>query len=300
MGHTRGDVFRFYVNQIVDVDTQSMFLETPSKDALIKLSSNSGLTRDPSAPQHLDDEQKEAISKDPELLELKSQRDALRKHLVAQYGQIRLSQGTPEYSGYQIMQCRVRAKQKQLQKTALDQMYDDFFNDVGNQIIEANFQGKPVYFNSQNTTALPERRELADLEFKNRDASTVSDKELLEDRINSLKMRLDLYGIQVPRPLQKRIKTDKCAVDVEFPNPFPQRSASGLECPCCLGVTNYQPLVRQYKYARKDILIKHFQTHESGMDFSGGRFCDYPDCETKLRSLSIYKLHQIKVHGIHL
>lgn len=72
MGHTRGDVFRFYVNQIVDVDTQSMFLETPSKDALIKLSSNSGLTCDPSAPQHLDNKQKEAISKEPELLELKS------------------------------------------------------------------------------------------------------------------------------------------------------------------------------------------------------------------------------------
>ncbi|KAK5687846.1 hypothetical protein LTS12_028973, partial [Elasticomyces elasticus] len=141
MGHTRGDDFRFYVNRIVDVNTQSMFLETPSKDALIKLSSNSGLTRDPSAPQHLDDEQKEAISKEPELLELKSQRDALRKHLVAQYGQIGLSQGTPEYSGYQIMQCRVRAKQKQLQKTALDQMYDDFFNEVGNQIIERISKG---------------------------------------------------------------------------------------------------------------------------------------------------------------
>jgi len=47
MGHVRGDVFRYYVNQIVDVDTQSIFLETPSRDALIKLSSNSSLTRDP-------------------------------------------------------------------------------------------------------------------------------------------------------------------------------------------------------------------------------------------------------------
>lgn len=27
MGQTRGDVFRFYVNQIVDVDTQSIFLD---------------------------------------------------------------------------------------------------------------------------------------------------------------------------------------------------------------------------------------------------------------------------------
>lgn len=128
MGQTRGDVFRFYVNQIVDVDTQSIFLETPSREALIKLSSNSGLTRDPSAPQHLNDEHKKVISKDLELLELKSSQDALRKHLIAQYGQIRLSHGTSEYSDYRTMQCQVRAKQKQLEKAALDQMYNDFFS----------------------------------------------------------------------------------------------------------------------------------------------------------------------------
>lgn len=69
MGQTRGDVFRYDVNQIVDVDT-SIFLETPSRDALIKLSSNSGLTRDPSAPQELSQEQRDPIAKDPELLEV--------------------------------------------------------------------------------------------------------------------------------------------------------------------------------------------------------------------------------------
>ena len=70
MGHVRGDVFRYYVNQIVDVDTQSIFLETPSRDALIKLSSNSSLTRDPSAPQDLDDKHKKSIESNPELLQL--------------------------------------------------------------------------------------------------------------------------------------------------------------------------------------------------------------------------------------
>lgn len=232
----------------------------------MELSSNSGLTHDPSAPQHLNDEHKKVISKDPELLDLKSQQDALCKHLVAQYGQIHLSHGTSEYVDYRTMQCQVRAKQKQ-EKTALDQMYNDFFNNIGNEIIEANFQGKPVCFSPQNPMILPERRALADLEFKNRDASTVSDEELLEDHINSLKMRLNLYNIQVPWPLQTCVKTDKCTVDDDFPNPFPQQSASGLQCLYCLGVTNYHPLVWQYEYARKDVLIKHFQTHESGMDF---------------------------------
>jgi hypothetical protein len=60
----RGDVFRYYVNQIVDVDTQFIFLDTPSI-ALIKLSSNPSLTRDPSAPQDPDDKLKESIESNP-------------------------------------------------------------------------------------------------------------------------------------------------------------------------------------------------------------------------------------------
>lgn len=68
----------------------------------------------------------------------------------------------------------------------------------------------------------PGRRALADRKFKNQDASRVSDEELFEDRINSLEMRLKLYDIQVPRPLQTRIKTDNCAVDDGFPSPLPQ------------------------------------------------------------------------------
>lgn len=47
-------------------------------------------------------------------------------------------------------------------------------------------------------------------------------------------------------------------------------------------------------------LPRHLRTHESGMDFSYRRVCDYPGCETNVRSLPSYKLHQIKVRGIHL
>lgn len=166
MGQTRGDVFRFYVNQIVDVDTQSIFLETPSRNALLKLSSNSGLTRDPSAPQHLNDEQKNSIRKSPEILELKNQRDRSRKGIIAKYGKIGLSRGTPEHTEYNMIMREFRAKRKQLEKATLDQTYEEFFNNIGNQVIEANFQGNPLCFTPQTSTVLPERKELADLEFK--------------------------------------------------------------------------------------------------------------------------------------
>ena len=91
-------------------------------------------------------------------------------------------------------------------------MYEEYFNNVGNTIIEANYQGNPVSFDP-NLSTLPENRALGDLEFKNRDASDVSDEELLEDRIQSLEMRLSLYQIQVPRS-RTRVRTNKLAADL--------------------------------------------------------------------------------------
>jgi uncharacterized protein DUF3435 len=298
MGHIRGDVFRYYVNQIVDVDTQSMFLETPSRDALIKLSSHSSLTRDPSAPQCPSDKKMESVKNDPELLGLMNRQKALRDDLISRFHRICLAEGTSAHTEYLGLQRKVRAKQKQLEKRAAGETYKEFFDNVGNQIIEANFLGKPLCFDPQHSTVLPERRVLADLEFKNRDASAVSDDELWQDRIRSLEMRLELYRIQVPRFLHGHVRTD-IAVNLGFPNPFPQQSINGLQCPYCLGKEDYHPLARQYEYRRKDILISHFQRHER-MDFSEGRTCNFPNCEEKLTSLTQFKSHQASVHHIYL
>lgn len=65
-----------------------------------------------------------------------------------------------------------------------------------------------------------------------------------------------------------------------------EQSTSNLEYPHCLGVTHYHPLVQQYKYDCKDGLIKHVKTHDQVWT-SDGRVCDYPDCKTNLRSLSL-------------
>jgi len=74
-------------------------------------------------------------------------------------------------------------------------------------------------------------------------------------------MRLSLYQIQVPRS-RTRVRTNKLAADLRLPNPFPQKSISGLQCPVCLGKEDGHPLFRQYEYARKDTLIRHFASHE--------------------------------------
>ena len=81
MGHKRSGTFAHYV-QVRD-DTQSAFMETPARDALLKLSSNASLTRDISAPQDLTGQQKQELEKHPELSSLKRECNNLRNQLIA-------------------------------------------------------------------------------------------------------------------------------------------------------------------------------------------------------------------------
>ncbi|CRL23492.1 Protein of unknown function DUF3435 [Penicillium camemberti] len=85
-------------------------------------------------------------------------------------------------------------------------MYDNFFEHVGNHIIDQNYQGIPVEFEPDISHIQPERKVLADLEFKNRDVDTVDDAEPVEDRIRSLELRLELHQRNIPKPLRKRVK----------------------------------------------------------------------------------------------
>ncbi|KAH3307662.1 hypothetical protein KXV87_007711 [Aspergillus fumigatus] len=302
MGHSRSHTFAYYV-QVQD-DTQSAFMGTPTRDALIKLATNSSLTRDASVPQHLSDEKKQEIEQLTELTDLKRKRDQLRRDLIAQYHQLHRARGTVLYSEFERAQRQVRARRKKLHKAAKDQQHDNFFKNVGNRIVEGNYQGKPLTFEPDISHVVPERKALADLEFKNRDVDKISDSELLEDRIRSLEMRLALYGLEVPKALQKRItfrepppKTASCP---EISDTLPLESKSGLECPVCLGRPGLHSRARRYTYARKDTLQRHFETHNLKQKFPKGRLCDYPGCEELFYTLSKYKLHLHMVHKISL
>jgi len=172
-----------------------MFLETPSRDALIKLSSHSSLTRDPSAPQRANDQKMESVKSDPELLELTKQQKALHDDLISTYHKTGLAKGTSVHTEYLGLQRRVRAKRKQLEKRAADETYQEYFDNVGNQIIDANFQGKPLCFGPKHSTVLKavEERKLGGgrkTRYDNRD--TLFDAEM--DRGTPLRIVVRPFG----------------------------------------------------------------------------------------------------------
>lgn len=296
MGHRRSSTFAYYV-QVQD-DTQSAFMETPTRDALMKLATNSGLTRDASVPQELSHERKKELENDVELKNLKRKRDTLRAELIAVYHQLQKARGTDLYTKFQKTQNKIRSERKKLYTTAKDEQHESFFKNVGNQIIKRNYQGKTTTFEPDTSHVVPERKALADLKFKNRDVDKINDTELLEDRIQSLEMRLALHRLEVPKTLQKRIHFDKPSSDKACEGSIPLKSESGLECPVCLGCSDMHPKAKRYRYARKDTLQRHFKTHQLWQKFRNSRTCDYPGCETILHSLPQYEYHQNTAHNI--
>lgn len=297
MGHRKGGTFANYVS--VRDDTQSVFMETPTRDSLLKLASNASLTRDVSVPHHLSPAQKATIENDPEISELKKHCDSIRRDLISEHHKLKTAKeaGDKRHREFEKLQAKIRTKRKRLHDSTRTKLRQEFFQGVGNQIIEQNYHGSPVTFTPSADHIQPQRKALAELEFKNRDADRVKDEELIADRIKSLELRLELHKVQIPKPLSRLIKFDKSGKVF----PLFKESDSGLECPVCLGCSELDPRVRTYRYARKDILQNHFKTHKLPAFFGRqGRECDVPDCSRISMSLPAYKCHIASYHKIYL
>ncbi|KAG5301230.1 FluG domain-containing protein [Histoplasma ohiense] len=298
MGHAGSHIFREYVNQCVDMDTQSVFLETAAKDALIKLSCHSDLTHDPSAPKHLNDDQKKTVKKDMKLGELKNKHQCLRNDLIAQYGQLKNARDT-EVCRYHRLGQQIRFRWKKLQKKVFKKAYHDFFENVSNNIIEKNYHSQDTSFVPDTSLVLPEWKELADLDFQNWDASTVSELQLLEDCIQSLELHLALHHLHMPKHLASKIIPTELARDKPFPANFPTQSPTDLQCPDCLGNLDYHPAAQQYTFSSKYALKNHIDdVHLANRDFSKQVECHYPDCKMPLVSKIYFYNHIVTVHGI--
>lgn len=261
---------------------------------------SSRLTRDASAPQCLNNQQKMELEMDAELVKLKSKCKCLCRKVIATYHQLHKGRGTELYNDYRKAQNDVRAKRKKLHKSAMDRQHKDFFANFGNQIIEQNYHGESIKFQPDLSHVVPLRTQLVEPEFKNRDVDAVDDAELLEDRIQSLELRLELHNLKIPKALHRRIKFNDPGDEPPAEVSMPMKSKTGLECPVCLGRSKDHPRARRCQYSRNYALQDHFKTHKLSKAFPQGRQYDYPGCEVILYTLPSYKLHQADGHGISL
>jgi hypothetical protein len=181
---------------------------------------------------------------DPELNQLKRAHCAVRHELIAEYHMLmKARKADPQrYNEYRRLQNQIKAKRKRLHQAAKNEVHSDFFENVGNYIIDLNHRGNPIKFEPDTSHIQLKRRILTDLEFKNRDVDTVDDAELLEDRNRSLELqlelRLELHKLNVPKPLRKRVKLMEGSELL----PIPMKSSTGLEGPVRLGRWKLDPV----------------------------------------------------------
>lgn len=74
MGHSRADIYeKHYQNRVVNIDIAAAILKTPSRSSLLESVGHIGLDHDPRVPQTLDQEEKDAVLADPELIQITTQ-----------------------------------------------------------------------------------------------------------------------------------------------------------------------------------------------------------------------------------
>jgi hypothetical protein len=300
MGHTQGKTFANYIS-IMD-DTQSIFMETPSRKSLLSLATHASITRDPSAPQQATPAQKETVELDAKLVEWKQECQRLRADLIMEFGQLKDARksGDKRSGDLQKLQNKIKSRRKKLCDSAKSDARAEFFREIGNRIIESNHIGKQIKFTPDDSRVQPERIALANLEFQNRDVDTINDALLIQDRIRSLDLRLELNRLHVPRGLKAHIRFNETNIKIASRGASEETQPEQiLQCPVCLARPDLLPVAKEFRYSRKDALQTHFRAHKLPMFFDNpGRQCDIPGCAHAFPSLTGYKLHLSKHHRI--
>lgn len=213
MGHSQGGTFANYIS-IMD-DTQSLFMETPARKSLLSLATHASITRDPTAPQCPTPAQKDSVELDTKMIKWKNECKTLRADLILEYSKLKTAKESGDQRSGELkkLQNKIKSRRKKLFDSAKSKARAEFFRQVGNHIIENNHLGKQVKFTPDTSRIQPERITLANLEFKNRDADKIDGEELLEDRIRSLELRLELHRLLVPSGLKAHIRFSGTASD---------------------------------------------------------------------------------------
>ena len=118
MGYRRSATFLNYMS--VFNDTQSIFIQTPTRDSLLNLACHGNLTRDESALQHLNAEQRESIETDAKLQDSKKAVKSTRDVLISEFHILRKAEGASDtrFTEMKRLQQKIRMRRKKLERRA--------------------------------------------------------------------------------------------------------------------------------------------------------------------------------------
>ena len=325
MGHTDPNIYRrHYLNQIVTTDTLACFLETPSREGIMRLASHMSLTRDVNSPTALSQSQIDEIRADPVLCAAKDDRDVLRGKLVKEYRHLKVAkEADPSgYTQYKQLQRDAKAVDMKLRRKALTKVRDRFFASAGARYIEQ--QNAPSCGVSDKLSAstnealtatnlslpefeLLERNVVRELLFETAMGSQKQDgrggvsRISLPDVVRALRA-LCLRAGRPSKPSEihfECLDEEEIRHDERFPDTYPI-VVPGTICLFCLGNPTLTWTARTYSYARRSSLARHVQQHHlryQRPDF----LCPHPACSAegvRLQHGQHFKNHAQTVHNV--
>lgn len=177
MRHSRSQIFdQWYISQISGADTQSAYLETSSRNALVRLASHMSLTRDPRAMAAIRQSLKMHVQHDDsEVRELEEKARTLKANITGRFGMIKCAVGTTLYDDYQNTLADLRRRKKQVERETFESTWDEYFKRVGCEEIDRQRRGqKSTYTEPRPVFPFEERAQLADWLWRNADVDKVS------------------------------------------------------------------------------------------------------------------------------
>ncbi|OJD22769.1 hypothetical protein ACJ73_05881 [Blastomyces percursus] len=243
---------------------------------MIKLSTNSSITRDPTAPHGRTPAQRRSVERDPNLMALERDRIEFRDALIAEYGTLSKIKDMTILQDYRQRCNKIRTTRRRLLKETGDKAYKDHFENIGDIIIEMNYSGEGCPYDPDTSSILPERKALAAIEFKNRD-------------VNTVRRACGRHLASRPKALAEEILSND------------KWSPCGLECPLCLNNDSFHPQAQQFSHCNKYVLKRLVEkTHLQHVDFSKAIRCSYLDCGKLLTSAEQSLCHFTTAHGTQL
>jgi hypothetical protein len=245
-------------NQVVSTNTQSAYLDTPSKNALINLAGHMNLTRDPRAFDSIKPNRLIATL-DPDVQELDKRRFQLRADIIIQFGRIKTAAHTALHEDYRTTILNLNRRKEHVKRAAANKNWEDHFKNFSNRYIDEQRRGIVfTYTEVAPTFVFKERDELTRLLCLNRDVNEIFEQDLAMNHQNALKNMISLCD----RREASRQTVDSIHQKIlhESPDLF-SMSCSGTQYLFYFDNAFLCDLVRNFYFSRRDALIRNVLKH---------------------------------------
>lgn len=313
MGHRLGDsstYVRYYMTNFIDADTQSIVFGSKLQSDLVHLMGR--LLRHGQAPTELTEQQKDEIYSDPDLVELRSERDkALAR--IKEWGYATSKDAKESLVGEQYEECKrkINNLRNKLTTSRLNKEIEEFHESIHAEEVDRQLHTTTLS-NELVTQAteheLPERRDAAHLFSKAATASSTDGIDLLRiELVNTLarlcKRRESPHTHQGNKRLKSRRTTiPDQALSIDRRGKKEHTSSisrvSSFSCPFCQ-IDCEVGKAYQVKVWRIDGLAKHIRkTHiQDAADLVS---CPYDNCWAILGGREPFANHAARKHGLNL